>query len=167
MRDVLALSSPPRTSSPSYEILDDDSPKAGPSKPKFTRTHTSGTSQDANGNRKKRKVESNVVHSHTPPKRSEYYLGSIIVGNAWSTVRGTGYIKNGDPIFVERDTLMQDSGKDQKKKGGGMKGKQTTINSMFKPQTKSELAKKPKANTVVRLTNARGFGTFLHNIFQC
>lgn len=153
MNDVLGdangrQSSPPSSSLTRESSCNDKPPKAGPS----TSSHPT-TSQDSQ--RKKRKVN----HTSQPilPRRSEYYLGSILVGNAWSTARGAGYIKSGDPIFVERDTLQEDmgNGKDQKKK---TKGKQVTLNSMFKPQTKSDLAKKPKPNTVVRLTNARGFG---------
>ncbi|KAI5124124.1 hypothetical protein M0805_000937 [Coniferiporia weirii] len=104
--------------------------------------------------RKKRKITQT-----SPPSealRSEYYLGSILVSNAWSTVRGSGYVKNGDPILVERDNLQEEgtSGKDAKKKG---KGKQMTLNTMFKSQTKSGPLKKAKTNTIVRLTNSRGF----------
>ncbi|THH10977.1 hypothetical protein EW145_g955 [Phellinidium pouzarii] len=104
--------------------------------------------------RKKRKI---MQASHHPKvERSEYYLGSILVGNAWSTVRGSGYVKNGDPILVERDSLQDEnsSSKDAKRKG---KGKQVTLKTMFKSQVKSGPLKKPKANTIVRLTNSRGF----------
>lgn len=107
--------------------------------------------------RKKRRVT--TYQKNITATRSSYYLGSFLVSNAWSTVKGTGYIKNGDPILVERDTLVQEttqSGKDPKKKG---KGKQMTINNMFKPQAKSSEPKKAKANTIVRLTNTRGFGS--------
>ena len=159
--DAFRASSPPSSSFSRENRSNSKVSKPGPSKS----SQTSGTSSQ-DRHRKKRKVE------HTPhpafPKRKGYYLGSILVGNAWSTVRGTGYIKSGDPVFVERETLQEDAGnggKDQKKKA---KGKQVTLNSMFKPQTKSELAKKPKPNTVVRLTNARGFGgfKFIHELLD-
>ncbi|KAH8119981.1 SNF2 family N-terminal domain-containing protein [Phellopilus nigrolimitatus] len=103
---------------------------------------------------KKRKISQ--IHSPPVVRRSEYYLGSLLVSNAWSTVRGTGYVKNGDPILVERDDLQEESSvnRDAKKKG---KAKQMAISSMFKPQAKSGPVKKSKANTIVRLTNARGF----------
>ncbi|EJD03591.1 uncharacterized protein FOMMEDRAFT_81947 [Fomitiporia mediterranea MF3/22] len=102
--------------------------------------------------RKKRKI---VQITHPAPiiKRSEYYLGSILVGNAWSTVRGTGYVKSGDPILVERDTLQDEAAKRDGKLNG--KGKQGTISNMFKP--KGGQSKKTKVNTIVRLTNMRGF----------
>ena len=107
--------------------------------------------------RKKRRIIQAPANATASP--TSYYLGSFLVSNAWSTVKGTGYIKSGDPILVERDALAQDisqAGRDSKKKG---KGKQMTINSMFKtPQAKSSAPKKTKSNTIVRLTNARGFG---------
>ena len=117
-------------------------------------TRAEGTSSTVQGPssetypRKKRKIEPVAVK-----RQSEYFLGSILVGNAWSTVRGTGYVKSGDLVLVERDTLQDDS----KKKG---KGKQVTLNSMFKAQAKGVPVKKAKLNTIVRLTNMRGFGTY-------
>lgn len=109
--------------------------------------------------RKKRRISE--PKGDLASSRTSYYLGSFLVSNAWSTVKGSGYVKSGDPILVERDALVQESaqtGKDNKKKG---KGKQMTLNSMFKPQTKTAIAKKPKVNTIVRLTNMRGFGMSL------
>ncbi|KAG2155681.1 SNF2 family N-terminal domain-containing protein [Suillus clintonianus] len=89
------------------------------------------------------------------------YLGSFLVGNAWSTVRGKGYIKPGDIIRIERDNPddfksgLPVSGKGKKKalpeKG---KKKQLTLGAMLKSQPPKTTK---KADTVVRLTNDRGF----------
>ena len=104
---------------------------------------------DSSQVRKKRKI----VHS----AQRDIYLGSFLVSNAWSTVRGTGYVKSGDVICVERDTLDKDS--KEAKKG---KSKQVTLTSMMKGSAKTSSMKKPKtANTIVRLTNERGFGMFV------
>ena len=91
------------------------------------------------------------------PLRSRYYLGTFFVSNAWSTTKGTGYIKNGDPILIERETLQDDRSfsKDAAKKG---KGKQMTLNNLFK--IRASATKKTKSNIIVRLTNARGFGEY-------
>ncbi|KAL5534034.1 hypothetical protein ACEPAG_494 [Sanghuangporus baumii] len=139
-RSSLAPLSSPR--SESMSLVNSDDTRVVPSS-----STTQGPSSETHP-RKKRKI--NQMQPASPKRQSEYYLGSILVGNAWSTVRGTGYVKNGDPILVERETL-QDEGK---KKG---KGKQVTINSMFKTQSKGVQVKKPKPNTIVRLTNMRGF----------
>src|SRR5882762_1358708 len=43
---------------------------------------------------------------HTKAKGTPFrsaYIGSFVVGNAWSTVKGRGYVKPGDDIRVERD----------------------------------------------------------------
>ena len=108
--------------------------------------------------RKKRKLIQPV--SAPTVRRSAYFLGSILVSNAWSTVRGTGYVKSGDLIDVERDTLRDEGfgDKDAKKKG---KGKQATVSSMFKSQAAGGQAKKTKVNTIVRLVNDRGFGRLI------
>ena len=91
------------------------------------------------------------------------FLGSIVIPNAWSTVKGNGYIKNGDPILVEYDRLKQEDGlpkkgdknKLPKKK---LKGKQLTITTLMKPR--QDNFKKKKQNAIVRLTNRSGFGGF-------
>lgn len=105
---------------------------------------------------KKRKVTSESDLNST-------YLGSFLVGNAWSTVRGKGYVKPGDEIKVIRDGRSSAPGKadssfkakskDSKSKGGK---KQLSIATMLKPQT-SKPAKKLE-NTVVRLTTKSGSG---------
>ncbi|KAL5535720.1 RAD5 [Sanghuangporus sanghuang] len=139
-RSSLAPLSSPRSEAMSLVNSDDTGVETSSST-------TEGASSETHP-RKKRKI--NQPQQAAPKRRSEYYLGSILVGNAWSTVRGTGYVKSGDPILVERETL-QDEGKKKEK------GKQVTINSMFKAQSKGTQAKKPKPNTIVRLTNMRGF----------
>ena len=87
------------------------------------------------------------------------FLGSIIVANAWSTVKGKGYVKNGDPIFVEWDRLKQEDPpprKRDKKKSLQKKSKQLTITALMKPR--QDNFKKKKQNDIVRLTNRGGFG---------
>ena len=92
------------------------------------------------------------------------YLGSFIVGNAWSTVKGKGYIKSGDGIQVERedqdvDSSIKETAANKKGKTTAKgKTKQLSIATMMRaPPPKTS---KKKANTVVRLTNSRGFGMF-------
>jgi DNA repair protein RAD5 len=115
---------------------------------------------------KKRRVTSVTDTSQVPFE--SIYLGSFIVGNAWSTVKGQGYVKSGDQIQVERNQDERPSVKEaaaaKAKKGktpNNGKTKQLSIATMMKaPQLKTS---KKKTNTVVRLTNSRGFGMlFLH-----
>lgn len=90
------------------------------------------------------------------------FLGSIVIANAWSTVKGKGYIKNGDPIFVEWDRLKQVDKplrKSDKKQPLQKKGKQLTITALMKPR--EDNFKKKKQNDIVRLTNGGGFGELL------
>lgn len=95
------------------------------------------------------------------------YLGSF-VGNAWSTVRGKGYVKAGDQILVERedqeDAPSFKEAQSKNKKGktlGKGKTKQLSIATMMNvPQPR---VSKKKVNTIVRLTNSRGFGLFYTN----
>lgn len=106
--------------------------------------------------------------SPSPAPFSSAYLGSFLVGNAWSTVKGKGYVKSGDQIKVERDELDEvlsskavSSNKvlaKTKKSNGQDKGKkkQLSIANMLKAQPLK--ASKKKTNSVVRLTNSRGFG---------
>ena len=99
----------------------------------------------------------------SPPSDSDFtsaFLGSIIVANAWSTVKGKGYIKNGDPILVEWDKLKQEEElprKSDKKKPPQKRGKQLTITALMKPR-QDNFKKKKKQNDIVRLTNKGGFG---------
>jgi len=93
------------------------------------------------------------------------FLGSIVVANAWSTVKGKGYVKNGDPIFVEWDRLKQEDvlpRKGDKKKPLQKKGKQLTITALIKPR--QDNFKKKKQNDIVRLTNRGGFGELARQI---
>ncbi|CDO73050.1 hypothetical protein BN946_scf185007.g104 [Trametes cinnabarina] len=84
------------------------------------------------------------------------YMGSFLVDRAWSTVKGSGYIKPGEEIYIERDDsskpLPPHSKKPTKTKGGK---KQLTIASMLKPAPPK--SSKKKQDSVVRLTNSRGF----------
>jgi DNA repair protein RAD5 len=86
-------------------------------------------------------------------------LGSIVIANAWSTVKGKGYVNNGDPILVEWDKLKQEDNlprKSDKKKPPQKKGKQLTITALMRPR--QDNFKKKKQNDIVRLTNKGGFG---------
>jgi DNA repair protein RAD5 len=88
------------------------------------------------------------------------FLGSIVVANAWSTVKGKGYIKNGDPVLVEWDKLKQEEElprKSDKKKLPKKGGKQLTITALMKPRQEN-FKRKKKQNDIVRLTNRGGFG---------
>lgn len=94
------------------------------------------------------------------------YLGSFLVGNAWSTVRGKGYIKPGEEFLVERDdqgdalskASSSTQSKNQSKKTAQGKGKQKQLSIAVMLKQKQAKPSKKKADTVVRLTNRRGFG---------
>lgn len=99
---------------------------------------------------------------------SSAYLGSFLVGNAWSTVKGKGYVKPGDEIKIERDSPQGSaSSKANSSKGGAKakkpdgkdkgKTKQLSIATLMKP-SQPKVSKK-KVDTVVRLTNNGGFGS--------
>ncbi|KDQ63171.1 hypothetical protein JAAARDRAFT_119545 [Jaapia argillacea MUCL 33604] len=106
--------------------------------------------------------------SADPPFESAY-IGSFLVGNAWSTVRGKGYVKSGDEIRVERDDMEEKStfvkpsgstkstgkGKGTSANGKDKRKKQMSLTTMLKPQPAK--AAKKKVNDVVRLTNKSGF----------
>lgn len=85
------------------------------------------------------------------------YLGDVFVENAWSTASGKGYVKPGESVIIQRDgpNSMPTSSKTQKSTKGISGKKQATITSMMKPQT-TKIAKK-KVDTVVRISNQRGF----------
>ena len=103
----------------------------------------------------------------SPPSDPDFvsaFLGSIVVANAWSTVKGKGYIKNGDPILVEWDTLKQEDDvprKGNKKRPLQKKGKQLTITALMKPR--QDNFKRKKQNDIVRLTNKGGFGELIQS----
>ncbi|KAG0707588.1 SNF2 family N-terminal domain-containing protein [Suillus ampliporus] len=113
--------------------------------------------------KKRRLSQPSKVQAHMEQASFDHpaYLGSFLVGNAWSTVKGKGYIKPGDIIRIERDDPDDSrSGPSAsakgKKKALSDKGKkkQLTLGAMLKSQP-SKMTK--KADTVVRLTNDRGF----------
>ncbi|KAG2350922.1 hypothetical protein BDR05DRAFT_955063 [Suillus weaverae] len=113
--------------------------------------------------KKRRLSPPSKVQARTGKASSDHptYLGSFLVGNAWSTVRGKGYIKPGDTIRIERDdpddfkSGLPISGKGKKKAlPDNGKKKQLTLGAMLKSQPPKTTK---KADTVVRLTNDRGF----------
>ena len=93
------------------------------------------------------------------------YIGTFIVGNAWSTAKGRGYVKPGDEIKVERDDVIKKVSKSAPAKGTKAKktdalfkknGVQLSLATMMKaPPPK---ASKKTVDSVVRLINMRGFG---------
>ncbi|KAF9225351.1 hypothetical protein BS17DRAFT_701291 [Gyrodon lividus] len=93
-------------------------------------------------------------------RSDDAYLGSFLVGNAWSTVKGKGYIKPGDEIRIERDnpddasSSASTSGKGKRKEDKSKK-KQLSLKAMLKLQPTKPT--KRKTDTVVRLTNKGGF----------
>lgn len=106
----------------------------------------------------------------SPAAFTSVYLGSFLVANAWSTVRGSGYVKAGDEIRIERDTPEDPTPPESKRtKSKDVKGKsgkkQLSIATMFKPQPAKP--SKKKQDTVVRLTNTRGFGECLDPARVC
>jgi len=104
----------------------------------------------------------------SPPSGFDFksaFLGSVVVANAWSTVKGKGYVKNGDPILVEWDRLKQEDDiprKNDKKKPPQKRGKQLTITTLMKPR--QDNFKKKKQNDIVRLTNGGGFGELAQSV---
>jgi len=120
------------------------------------------TAFDSSPPLKKRRI-SPVPHAKAKgtPFRSAY-IGSFVIGNAWSTVKGRGYVRPGDEIRVERDEPQDFSTNAARSstngKGGHQKTKQkqTTLTSTFKPLTAKQV--KQKSHTIVRLTNKGGFG---------
>lgn len=108
------------------------------------------------------------------PVFSSAYVGTFIIGNAWATARGKGYIKPGDAVRVEidagEDSMTSSKSTSSKPTGAKDKSKkkQTTLTSAF--QAKSIKPAKKKLTTIVRLTNDRGFGTahsFSSTMYAC
>lgn len=124
----------PRSSSPAFSIKSDDPPS------------------------KRRRLSSTSEFPCIDSK--PMYVGSIIVSNAWSTTRGTGYVKPGDEINIERDEQVEiaNAKLPQKRSKHKPATKQLSISAMLKPQA-AKPAKK-KQDYVVRLTNKRGFGNY-------
>ena len=90
-------------------------------------------------------------------KSDGMYLGTFLVPNAWSTVKGKGYIKPGDEVRIERDS-PDDTGSAATTSVKGKK-KQLTLKAMLKSQPVKNV--KRKADTIVRLTNEGGFGKYI------
>ncbi|KZT73229.1 hypothetical protein DAEQUDRAFT_721807 [Daedalea quercina L-15889] len=114
---------------------------------------------------KKRKLSPTSPDAEALASFNLSYMGSFLVANAWSTVRGSGYVKPGDEIRIERDSpedenasnAKQAKGKGGTTKDGKTKGgkRQISIATMLKPQPAKQTKK--KKDLVVRLTNSRGF----------
>ncbi|KIJ66394.1 hypothetical protein HYDPIDRAFT_109414 [Hydnomerulius pinastri MD-312] len=110
---------------------------------------------------KRRRLSPAAKPVDLPSRSGDAYLGSFLVGNAWSTVKGKGYIKPGDEIRIERDnpkdTSSSASTSHKAKKETSDKGrkKQLSLKAMLKPQPIKPA--KQKTDTVVRLTNKGGF----------
>lgn len=150
--DALSLD-PPRSSSP---------PVAGPS------AHTSVKSLSRSPSiretspppAKRRRLS---LPQTEKPVFSSAYVGTFIVGNAWATARGKGYIKPGDAVRVEidagEDSISSSKNTSSKPTGAKDKSKkkQTTLTNAF--QAKNAKPAKKKLTTIVRLTSDRGFGT--------
>ncbi|KAI6114901.1 SNF2 family N-terminal domain-containing protein [Pisolithus croceorrhizus] len=97
-------------------------------------------------------------NSYHPLGMKDAYIGCI-VGNAWSTAKGKGYINPGDEILVERDALEDKTGRVKgRNKAAGDKGKkkQLTLKAMMNPQPSKKFSKR-KVDAVIRLTNKAGF----------
>ncbi|KAF9453887.1 hypothetical protein P691DRAFT_564475 [Macrolepiota fuliginosa MF-IS2] len=91
------------------------------------------------------------------------YLGDILVGNAWSTVSGKGYVKLGESVVIQRDGPSDgypgskpQKGKTSDKARKATGKKQVTLTSMLKPSIAKPARR--KVDTVVRVVNHRGFG---------
>lgn len=130
--------------------------------------HQAGGSKPATKRPPEEILQPNKRRKFSPPPDSDFasaFLGSIVVANAWSTVKGKGYIKNGDPILVEWDRLKQEDPprKGDKKKPLQKRGKQLTITALMKPR--QDNFKKKKQNDIVRLTNKGGFGSSYNQLF--
>lgn len=90
-------------------------------------------------------------------KSDGVYLGTFLVPNAWSTAKGKGYTKPGDEIIVERDSPEDTSAAATTSVKG--KKKQLTLKAMLKSQPVKKV--KRKTDTIIRLTNKRGFGKYI------
>lgn len=88
-------------------------------------------------------------------KSDDTYLGTFLVPNAWSTVKGKGYIKPGEEVRIERDS-PEDTSTAASVKG---KKKQLTLKAMLKSKPTRNV--KRKTDTIVRLTNKGGFGEYI------
>jgi hypothetical protein len=87
------------------------------------------------------------------------FLGTFMCGNAFSAVKGRGYTEQGQEIFITRDDEDDEPTKPTKAKetpkGKGAGKRQLTLSTLMKPGPSQ---KRKKKNTIVRITNPRGFG---------
>lgn len=105
--------------------------------------------------KKKQRLSPDVPPPVPITSKQDTYLGSLVVGNAWSTVKGKGYTQSGDEVLVERDSFDAGPSNRGKGKDRGQK-KQLTLTAMMKSRPPNFAKRKPA--TVVRLTNKAGFG---------
>lgn len=116
---------------------------------------------------KKRRLSPTAEPRSQSPPFPPTYLGDVLVENAWSTVSGKGYVKQGESVMIRRDGPDGGPSGSNSRKGKNVgktkktgARKQVSITSMLKPQTSKPVKK--KVDTVVRIVNMRGFGTRLH-----
>ena len=158
------VDAPPAKRLRSISIHPDASPAGDVDMTDIFDIHQAGGSKPVTRHQPEEILQPNKRRKLSPPPDSDFtsaFLGSIVVANAWSTVKGKGYVKNGDPILVEWDRLKQDDPprKSDKKKPPQKKGKQLKITALMKPR--QDNFKKKKQNDIVRLTNKGGFGEFV------
>ncbi|KAH7886199.1 SNF2 family N-terminal domain-containing protein [Phlebopus sp. FC_14] len=110
---------------------------------------------------KKRRLSPAPIPTTLSIKARDAYIGSFLVGNAWSTVKGKGYIKPGDEVCIERDnlddTLPSNTTGKGKNKGPGEQGKKKQLSLKTMLNSQPPKLKKRKTDTIVRLTNKGGF----------
>ncbi len=145
--DVPRASSESSTSSGPIEMRD-SSPLPQPLRP---------SDEERPPKRRKMSPAAGPSQARAAPGES-MYLGSFLVDKAWSTVKGSGYIKPGEEVRIEREEINKPPPPPPAKKTAKGKGgkKQITIASMFKPAPPK--VTKKKQDSVVILTNTRGFG---------
>ncbi|EIN13831.1 DNA repair protein RAD5 [Punctularia strigosozonata HHB-11173 SS5] len=123
-------------------------------------------SSPAQTNQAASSARDNAAADVAPWQFESAYIGSFLVPNAWSTVKGKGYIKPGDIVLLERYDPDAATGKsrakgkkskDEAKSSGKGKGKQLNIATMLKSQPKASSSKAKKKDTIVRVTNRSGF----------
>ena len=153
----------PRASSLSSDASSEPCDKTRQSSPEMVQGKLPKDPVKTEGPPTKRRKVSPPAPSSSAPSGS-IYLGYFLVDNAWSTVKGTGYIKPGEEILIERDEVDKPPPPPPKKpaKKGADGKKQLTIANMFKPAPAKPAAKK-KQDSVVRITNTRGFGMFVYS----
>lgn len=111
-------------------------------------------------------TKGNASSSVEPWQFERAYIGSFLVPNAWSTVKGKGYIRPGDIVLLERydpDAAAGNSqskgkkSKDEARSAAKGRGKQLNIATMMKSQPKASSSKAKRKDTIVRVTNSSGF----------